>query len=84
MIRGPKIKEDMLLRMRLSLAQRPSTPDELSVLTGLCRRTVYRYLDLLVQRGYDVRPVDFRRPTKYTIEGPGATPDPSSKKSKVW
>lgn len=61
-----KTDEDLVKKLKKAL-RRPRTVDELVEMTGALRRRVYRYLEVLVERGEKVTRRGIRRPTKYVI-----------------
>lgn len=58
---------DHHLQVLRSYLTQPRTMDSIVGYFGCSRGTVYRWLDLLAERGLDVRRVGMGRPTKYLI-----------------
>ncbi len=47
--------------------KRPRTVDELAEAVDVSRRTIFRWLAVLQERGHDVQRVNLGRPTEYQI-----------------
>lgn len=59
--------DEKALKVFRALLRRPRTLKELEIEAGISRRTVFRYLVLLKDRGQNVERVGLTRPTKYRI-----------------
>jgi len=59
--------DEKVLKAFCGLLKQPRTLKELEKWAGISRRTVFRYLALLKDRGQNVERVGLTRPTKYRI-----------------
>ena len=64
------IDEEKVSTIRKKLREQV-TVAELMKAAGVSARTVYRYIDLLVERGFNVVRANITRPTKYQIKKEG-------------
>lgn len=62
-----QVDESGLTRFEKQL-KKPRTVQELIDATGLSRRTVFRYLQLLQERGINVVRANIGRPTRYQVQ----------------
>ncbi len=63
------INEELYKALKKRLREKPATILEMVKFTKLSRRTVYRYLALLEERGENLWRLGIHRPTQYRIGG---------------